>query len=163
MGVWMKARVYIETTVPSYYYETRRTIMAQAWREATRRWWDTQRRRYEVVTSAYVLTELEAAPLRKRTAAMRILSGIPLLKEPPGFRDVVLFYIEQRLMPQDAEGDAAHLALASLHGVDFLLTWNCQHLANANKTRHLAVLNGRLGLHVPVLTTPLTLLAEDMP
>lgn len=158
----MKARVYIETTIPSYYYETRRTTMAQAWKEATRQWWDKQRHMYEVTTSGYVLAELEAAPFRKRAAAMRFLAGIPLLDEPPEFRDVVAFYIEHQLMPRDAEGDAAHLALASLHGVDFLLTWNCQHLANANKARHLAVLNGRLGLHVPVLTTPLTLLAEDM-
>lgn len=64
-------------------------------------------------------------------------------------------------MPGDALGDAAHLALASVHAVDYLLTWNCKHLANANKTQHLRVLNARLGLHVPILTTPLTLVPED--
>lgn len=66
-------------------------------------------------------------------------------------------------MPSGAGGDAGHLAFASMHGVDFLLTWNCAHLANANKTKHLSVLNGRLGLSVPILTTPLTLIPEDMP
>jgi hypothetical protein len=63
-------------------------------------------------------------------------------------------------MPADARGDAAHLAMASLHGIDFLLTWNCKHLANANKTGHIRVINQRLGLHVPVLSTPMTLVPE---
>jgi hypothetical protein len=66
-------------------------------------------------------------------------------------------------MPRDARGDAAHLAMASLHGVDFLLTWNCRHLANANKADHLRVINTRLRLTVPVLTTPMTLMPEDAP
>jgi hypothetical protein len=64
-------------------------------------------------------------------------------------------------MPKEAEGDAYHLAMASLHKMDFLLTWNCQHLANANKVRHLTVLNTRLGLPMPVITTPLTLIREE--
>ena len=54
-----------------------------------------------------------------------------------------------------------HLAIASMHSVDFLLTWNCRHLANANKVQHVAVLNGRLGLHVPVITTPMLLMPEE--
>ena len=99
--------------------------------------------------------------MRKRRSALRLLRGIPILGEPPEFRDVLSFYIEHRLMPADARGDAAHLALASLHGLAYLLTWNCQHLANVNKTRHVAVLNARLGLPVPIITTPLTLMRED--
>ena len=55
------------------------------------------------------------------------------------------------------------LAMASMHRVEFLLTWNINHLANANKTRHLSVLNARLGLPVPIITTPITLLPEVMP
>lgn len=53
--------------------------------------------------------------------------------------------------------------MASLHGVDYLLTWNCRHLANVSKQRHLAVMNGRLGLAMPTITTPLTLLPEEEP
>ena len=72
-----------------------------------------------------------------------------------------MYYIEQKLMPAEAGGDAVHLALASMHSMDFLLTWNCRHLANANKIQHMAVLNGRLRLHLPVITTPLTLMPEE--
>ncbi len=84
-----------------------------------------------------------------------------MLDEPPGLSDVVEFYVQHRLVPADAYGDAAHLAMASLHGLDFLLTWNCRHLANANKTRHLGVLNARLGLPVPAVITPVVLMPED--
>ena len=58
-------------------------------------------------------------------------------------------------------GDALHLALASYHECDFLLTWNCQHLANANKFQHIRLINGMLGIFTQNLVTPLELLAEE--
>lgn len=64
-------------------------------------------------------------------------------------------------MPQDPLGDALHLALASYHKCDFLLTWNCQHLANANKFNHIKRINTMLGLFIPILTTPLELLGGE--
>lgn len=70
-------------------------------------------------------------------------------------------YIRRKLMPTGAVGDAAHLAMASVHAIDFVLTWNCKHLANANKFRHIRTVNEQLGLAVPILTTPLALVAED--
>jgi len=66
-------------------------------------------------------------------------------------------------VPEDAAGDAAHLGIASLHCVYFLLTWNIRHLANANKFQHLHVINGRLGPFTPTITMPLTLIPEDAP
>ena len=153
--------VYIETTVPSYYHETRRSPMVTAWRAATRRWWHECRHAYQLFTSAYVLAELELAPRGKGSRAIALLNDVPLLDETPGFEEVTAYYIEHRLMPRDAQGDAAHLALVSMHHMDFLLTWNCRHLANANKVQHLSVLNARLGLPVPVITTPLMLIPED--
>ena len=63
-------------------------------------------------------------------------------------------------MPKDPKGDALHLALASYHNCRFLLTWNCQHLANANKFEHIRHINTLLGLFVPILTTPHGLLHE---
>jgi len=107
-----------------------------------------------------VVTELEQAPREKARRARELIRGVEVLSEPTALAEVIDFYIEHRLMPRGAGGDAAHVAMASLHNIDFLLTWNCQHLANANKIRHLSVLNGRLGLPVPVITTPLTLLPE---
>ncbi|GAG25498.1 unnamed protein product [marine sediment metagenome] len=155
--------VYIETTVPSYYHETRSSPRIAAWRDVTRQWWDRHRRRYDLYISRFVLAELARAPAPKAGRARSLLKGVSVLDEPPGLEEVVAYYIEQKLMPAEAGGDAVHLALASMHSMDFLLTWNCQHLANANKIQHMAVLNGRLRLHLPVITTPLTLMPEERP
>ena len=81
-----------------------------------------------------------------------------MLDEPPGLSDVVEFYVQHRLVPADAYGDAAHLAMASLHGLDFLLTWNCRHLANANKVDRIRAVNLLLGISTPIILTPQTFL-----
>jgi len=155
--------VYIETTVPSFYFEQRETPQVIAWRQATRAWWDEYRVEYRPVTSSFVINELENAPNPKRDQALSLLSEIERLPFPDGLEDVITAYIEHQLVPQDAAGDAAHLAIASMHSVDFLLTWNIRHLANANKFQHVRVLNGRLGLSVPTITTPMMLIPEDAP
>ena len=72
-------------------------------------------------------------------------------------------YIRHKVMPDNPLGDALHLALASFHKYDFLLTWNCEHLANANKFGHIRRINALLGLHVPALVTPLELMGGDLP
>jgi hypothetical protein len=64
------------------------------------------------------------------------------------------------MMPQDALGDAAHLAVASLYACEYLVTWNCRHLANARKTRHIEAVNRMLGLPSPLLVTPEALMEE---
>jgi len=63
-------------------------------------------------------------------------------------------------MPREQEGDAAHLAYASYHGIDYLLTWNCKHLANANKFEHIRMVNTKLGLLTPKIVTPMQLFEE---
>lgn len=153
--------VYIETTIPSFYLESRADPHVLTWRDVTRDWWDRHRTEYELFTSRFVLRELANAPPPKASDALQLLSEAKVLAEPTELADVVQYYMEHKLMPVDAYGDAAHLAMASLHSMEFLLTWNCRHLANANKSRHVAVLNGRLGLATPVITTPMTLLPED--
>ncbi len=70
-------------------------------------------------------------------------------------------YLARKLMPREGLGDAAHLALASFYICDILVTWNCRHLANANKTDHVRRVNALLGLQTPLLVTPLELLEKD--
>ncbi len=69
-------------------------------------------------------------------------------------------YIQNFLMPRDFEGDALHLAFASYYKIDFLLTWNCNHLANANKKQHIRTINTGLNLMIPEIITPLELFSE---
>ncbi|HYE61630.1 MAG TPA: type II toxin-antitoxin system VapC family toxin [Phycisphaerales bacterium] len=153
--------VYIETTIPSYYFETRTTARAVAWREATRQWWNRHRAGYSLVTSSFVLNELALAPAAKSAPGASLLAGRPILESSPEVERIAGEYIRRRVMPASAVGDAAHLAACSLHGVNFLLTWNCKHLANANKASHIRFVNEQLGLSVPILTTPLELVPED--
>jgi hypothetical protein len=73
---------------------------------------------------------------------------------------IVKFYIDNFVMPKSFVGDAVHLAYASFYNINYLLTWNCNHLANANKRKHIQVINGRLGLTTPEIITPLELFNE---
>lgn len=135
--------------------------MAKAWRIATRQWWEDQRQQYELWTSRFVDEELAHAPASKRTLAEELIRDVSRLAELKEVSQVARMYVRNRLMPAEAGGDAFHLAMASVHAIDFLLTWNCRHLANANKMEHLRVINTRMGLSVPIVTTPLNLKSED--
>lgn len=156
-----KPTVFIETTVPSFYFETRRHSKQIIWRESTRRWWEQSRPQFHVVTSRAVIAEVDNTPEPKRSQMLALLEQIDVLAEPSGVRELAEYYISQHVMPAGALGDALHLAFASMHGADFLLTWNCKHLANARKFKHIQVINDRLGLTSPVICTPDILRAED--
>lgn len=159
----MKASVYIETTIPSLYHEARTDADIVARRAWTRDWWDHHRANYEVFTSDAVIDELERGEYPGQDAAMALMADVPLLEINSAIGDVVAAYISNRVMPADPAGDALHLAIASYHKCDFLLTWNCRHLANANKFAHIRRVNTVLGLFVPTLVTPLELLADSEP
>jgi len=157
----MRESVYVETSVFSFYHDPRTAPEIVAMRDWTRQWWDTCRQKYDLATSAAVLDELDVGDLPHRREALamaRRLPAVPIEKEA---KEIAQIYINQRVMPRDPLGDALHLALASFHKFDFLLTWNCRHLANANKFGHIRRVNVLLELHIPALVTPLQLLAED--
>ncbi len=107
-----------------------------------------------------VIEELEAGDHPKKNECLLLIERIAILPIAKAVGDIVDTYIQQHLMPNDPKGDALHLALASYHRCQFLLTWNCTHLANANKQEHIRHVNALLGLHVPILTTPLELTEE---
>lgn len=157
----MKKIVYIETTIPSFYYEIRTEPEMIARRNWTKEWWDDQRKHYQLVTSLAVIEELERGDYPNKDHVIRLLDDVPLLKISTEIIDIVDTYIKRKLMPFDTRGDALHLALASFHSCDFLLTWNCKHLANANKFAHIRRINTLLGLFVPALITPFELLAWE--
>ena len=127
-------------------------------RNWTREWWRTASARDEIVTSEAVLEELGAGGHPHREDCLAFVEDLPLLAIGPAIAETVEAYIAHRLMPRDPGGDALHLALASHYRCDFLATWNCRHLANANKFDHIRRINGILGLFVPALVTPLELL-----
>jgi hypothetical protein len=87
---------------------------------------------------------------------------MPLLAVEVEVLEIAEAYRARRLMPHDPAADAIHLALASYYRMDYLLTWNCHHLANANKIKHLEVLNVQMGLSIPALVTPPMLMPREI-
>jgi hypothetical protein len=153
-----RPRVYVETTIPSFYHEERSAPDIVARREWTRQWWSDAAERYELVTSTAVLDELIGGPPERSQKWLDLVRDVPLLPVEAAIAEIVQAYLRHRVMPTDPAGDALHLALASYHKCDFLVTWNCRHLANANKIGHIRRVNTMLGLFVPALVTPLELL-----
>jgi len=156
-----KPLVYVETTIPSFYSTTRSGAEALARRAWTRRWWAAAREQCVLVTSDAVLEELQDGEYPSRASALELVRDLPRLEITSAVAEIVDGYVRHRLMPADPTGDALHLAIASYHKCEFLVTWNCQHLANANKFGHIRRVNSLLGLYVPVLTTPLELLGAS--
>jgi len=154
-------RVYIETSIPSYYCETRTDAEAVVRRNWTQHWWDFKRNSYETYVSPAVLDEASTGDYPTKQDVLALVAEIAVLPIESEVWEIVKTYIDHSLMPANPVGDALHLAMASYHKCDFLLTWNCRHLANANKFQHIRVINGMLGLHVPSLVTPLELLGEE--
>ncbi|MFC1672233.1 type II toxin-antitoxin system VapC family toxin [Planctomycetota bacterium] len=154
----MRQRVYIETSVPSFYHEVRPEPEMVARRQWTREWWESCAEEYELVTSIPVLEELERGKHPAKKDALALVADLPILPIEDPIEEIVDTYIQRHVMPKDPRGDALHLALASYHRCQFLLTWNCEHLANANKREHIRHVNTLLGLPVPILATPLELL-----
>jgi predicted nucleic acid-binding protein len=153
-----KPRVYVETTIPNFYYDRRTDAAVVSRRAWTREWWRDAAGDYELVTGAPVLGELLAGITSRVAVRIGLLSGLPLLVPDNAVDDTVQVYLSHKLMPAKPVEDALHLALASHHGCDFIVTWNCKHLANPNKAKHIERINTRLGLHVPAIVTPRDLL-----
>ena len=155
----MKEKVYLDSTIPSYYFDQRESLAVFA--EVTRKWWSEMAGSYDLLISDAVLQELNSGNYPRKREIVEFVSTIPLLPLTDDLEQVVEFYIANYVMPKSLVGDAVHLAYASYYDVQYLLTWNCNHLANANKRKHIRIINGRLGLSTPEIITPLELFEEE--
>jgi len=156
------ARFYIDTTVVSFCFKARPEPEMVARQNRTRRWLDAALLASdELVTSVAVETELNAGDLPHKSDMIDLASRFQLLDINGAEVEAVEAYISNHVMPNEPVGDASHLAVASFHRCDFLVTSNCRHMANANKFGHICRVNGILGLGNPAQVTPLELLNED--
>jgi len=114
-----------------------------------------------LVASEGMVAELQEGEYESQAEAVDLVSGLPRLEAVDNIAEIIDVYLANHLMPKERLGDALHLALASYHKCDFLLTWNCSHIANANKFEHIRIINTRPGLFVPALVTPMELCEED--
>jgi hypothetical protein len=157
----LKRRVYIETTVASYLTaRPSRDLVVAAHQELTIEWWTKHRQRFDLYISDIVLRE--SARGDELAAAKRLgeLGGIDVLVLNDVTRELARLFLERRLIPEKAVEDALHVAVATAQGMDFLLTWNCRHIANAEVMERLEAVCLELGYRLPILCTPEQLMGD---
>jgi len=154
-------RIYIETTIPSFYHTLRADEESRVRQKWTRQWWNEYADIFALTSSVAVIEELSKGTSDKVQDRLDLLKNVELLSITDHIVKIAQTYIERLVMPRDPSGDALHLAIASFYNVDALLTWNCRHLANANKIHLIRQINQELELPVPELTTPLNYLGGD--
>jgi len=153
--------VYLETTIVSYLTaRPSRDIRTRAHQEATRRWWRTKRKEFRVFVSPIVLDESNAGDAKAARRRLRLLRGLPQLALTDSVARVAQRLIDRGAVPRAAEVDAVHVALAAVHGMEYLLTWNCRHIANAMKRVEIEDLCRELGFEPPVICTSDELLED---
>ena len=154
--------VYLETTIASYLTAWRSPELVMATRQQiTREWWDHRRQDFELFVSQLVIDEASAGDPDAARRRLEFLEGIPLVNPQDGTDALVETLIRDLSLPDRAAADAAHIALAVVNGVDFLLTWNCTHIANAAFRPVIETACRSLGYEVPVICTPEELLMES--
>jgi hypothetical protein len=156
-----KPIAYIETTIPNFYYDLRSSSAVTSRRIWTREWWASATDKYDRLTSEIVTEELSAGTSRFVPLRLELLKDLPELGVTADVEAAARTYIQNKLMPAHPGGDAFHLALASFFECDFIVTWNCRHLANPNKFAHIREINRRLGLPTPQIVTPQQLLGRS--
>jgi predicted nucleic acid-binding protein len=155
-----KPRIYLDTTIPSAYHTSRTDAGAIERRANTRRWWQFAARTSQLLISDAVLRELSDGSSEQVVLRLVLVEDLVVLPSSDEIAQTAVTYIRSKLMPQDPEGDALHLALASHHKCDALATWNYHHLANPNKLDRIRRVNEELGLFIPRICTPKDLLEE---
>lgn len=154
----MKRSIYLDSTIPSYLFDERESI--KTYIEVTRKWWEEERSNFELYVSEESIVELSNGDYPNKQKLMHCVSEIQILQPDTRVFEIAQVYLDNYLMPRSLTGDAIHLAYASYYKIDFLLTWNCNHLANANKRQHIRIINARLNLLTPEIITPLELFTE---
>jgi len=154
--------VYIETSIVSYLRQRPSPqVVIAAHQLMTHHWWNDERQKYELVTSQYVLDEAASGDPLLAQQRLQSLAGIPLLPLESEVGAIATELVSRAILPQKALVDALHIALASFHGVEYLITWNCKHTANARILPLVRELLLELGHSIPIICTPEELLNDE--
>jgi hypothetical protein len=153
--------VYIETSIISHATAWPSKVAATAvLQEQAKRWMLEVRPKYNVVTSRFVLDEAAKGDVAAAKARLAILADIPVILADPRVDEIVNEIMARSLLPLKARLDAAHVATAALAGVQYLLTHNCRHIANATVLPRVYRLLNDLGLSGLLICTPAEFLGE---
>ncbi|MBX7104739.1 MAG: type II toxin-antitoxin system VapC family toxin [Gemmataceae bacterium] len=151
----MAQRVYLETTIPSYLTAwPSRDLIVAGHQQVTREWWRTRRSEFELCISQFVIDEASVGDAEAARERLVILSPLPLLDVSDAVVTLASAILQSGVIPTKAARDAAHIAVSAVHAVDFLLTWNCAHIANAQIIKKVQAICTEQGFPCPVICTP---------
>ena len=157
----MKPKVYIETTIPSYLTAfPSRDIVICAHQQLTKEWWLEARENFETFISEAVIEEIRQGDVSASEKRMSMVSGLTVLSLNDDVRELVHFYDSKLGLPKKAKTDILHIAFAVSYEMDYMLTWNCAHLANGGVMRKLLDLNEFINRYTPLIVTPEELLTQ---
>ncbi|NJP11170.1 MAG: type II toxin-antitoxin system VapC family toxin [Leptolyngbyaceae cyanobacterium RU_5_1] len=155
----MSEGVYIETSILDYLTaRPSRDLIVAANIEVTREWWDKRRNDFQLYSSQAVVKETSQGDAEIAFQRLEIIRDFVLLDLNQSVLDLAEQFLGHSSLPVKANVDAVHIAAATVHGMDYLLTWNCKHIANAQIQRKLAEISLDFGYDLPILCTPYELL-----
>jgi predicted nucleic acid-binding protein len=146
----MKQTLYLETSIAGAYLDNGEPFR----RDLTIRWWEHELSEYEVFSSILVQRELERIPEPHRTGYLNLVKPLKHLELSEEVAILAEGYISRGIFHRKFIGDAVHVALASYHKIDYLVTWNFGHLANVRKQARIRLFNTAAGFFVPMIVTP---------
>lgn len=150
----MKPTVYLETTIISYLAaKPSRNIIIAAHQELTNEWWENRRRRFDLYVSQLVIQEAKSGDKDAAQRRLGLLDSIPLLELNEKVISLARILMDKTI-PSKAVEDALHIAVAAIHGMDYLLTWNCKHIANAEREHAIASVCRSNNYEPPIICTP---------
>jgi predicted nucleic acid-binding protein len=154
----MKLRAYIETTIPSYLtaWPSGNLIRAAEQRQ-TSLWWQ-RRSEYDLVGSELLLEECSAGDVDAAAARLAAVADLPVLEASEDSAALADALVREVPLPANAVADASHIALAAVHGIDLLVTWNCRHIANPVLRPRVEAVCRAMGYEPPAICTPAELL-----
>jgi hypothetical protein len=151
----MKAKVYIETTIVSYLTaRPSRDLVIAAHQQITQEWWTNRRTDFDLYASQLVIQESSAGDSQMAQLRLVALDETLLLDVNREAVDLSRMLIRKGPIPEKAAVDALHIAIATVHGMDYLLTWNCKHIANAEMQTAVAAISRASGYEPPIICTP---------
>lgn len=157
----MKHKVYLETSVISYLTARQSNdLRAMANQHSTLEWWETCRHRYELVISEFVVAEASLGNIDAAARRLAAIAGIAELATTEAAKKLAKALIAQHALPAKAQVDAWHVAVATVNGIEYLLTWNCTHIANAHTRPKIEATCRALGYEPPIICTPEELMEE---
>ena len=151
----MKPAVYIETTIISYLTaRPSRNLIVAAHQQLTVEWWENVKPTVESFISPFVIQEASRGDKSAAQRRIEVISDLPVLELNDDIRELAAKYFVAINIPEKAKVDAFHLSVAVWHKMDYLLSWNCKHIASGRVRKTLQEVNEAIGIRTPVICTP---------